>query len=132
VRLIRTLRPDAVFTHSTEIVVRNSSINHTDHRVTGQITLDAIYPAARDIFNFPEHIAEGLQPHKVLDIYIWASNQPNFEVDITDVVDQKIEALTHHMTQFAGREGFRESVRERWKNDEGRYTENFQRVQLRG
>jgi LmbE family N-acetylglucosaminyl deacetylase len=132
VRLIRTLRPDAVFTHSTEIVVRNSSINHTDHRVTGQTTLDAIYPAARDIFNFPEQIAEGLQPHKVLDIYIWASNQPNFEVDITEVVDQKIDALTHHMTQFAGREGFRESVKERWKNEAGRYTESFQRVQLRG
>lgn len=132
VRLIRTLRPDAVFTHSTEIVVRNASINHTDHRVTGQTALDAIYPAARDIFNFPEQIAEGLQPHKVLDIYIWASNQPNFEVDISEVVEQKIDALMHHMTQFAGREGFRESVKERWKNEAGRYTENFQRVQLRG
>lgn len=132
VRLIRELRPDAVFTHSTEIVVRNSSINHTDHRATGQVTLDAIYPAARDIFNFPEQIAEGLQPHKVLDIYIWATNEPNFTVDITPVVDVKIEALTHHMTQFAGREGFRESVKERWKNEDGRYTESFRHVQLRG
>src|SRR5579883_2773473 len=120
VRLIRTLRPDAVFTHSTEIVVRNNSINHTDHRVTGQITLDAIYPAARDIFNFPEQIAEGLQPHKVLDIYLWGSNTPNFEVEIEEVIDVKIEALMRHMSQFAGREGFRESVRDRWKNEEGR------------
>ena len=132
VRIIRTLRPDAVFTHSTEMIIRNQSINHTDHRVTGQITLDAIYPAARDIFNFPEQIAEGLQPHKVLDIYIWASNQPNFEVDITDVVDLKIDALMHHLTQFAGREGFRETVKERWRTPDGRYVESFQRVQLRG
>lgn len=132
VRILRELRPDAVFTHSTEIIVRNSSINHTDHRTTGQVTLDAIYPAARDIFNFPEHITEGLQPHKVLDVYIWATNEPNFTVDITPVVDVKIEALTHHMTQFAGREGFRESVKERWKNEDGRYTESFRRVQLRG
>ena len=36
------------------------------------------------------------------------------------------------MTQFAHREGFRESVKERWKNEEGRYIESFQRVQMRG
>jgi len=68
----------------------------------------------------------------VLDIYIWGSNQPNFTVDITDVADLKVEALTHHMTQFGTREGFRETVKERWKNDEGRLVESFQRVQMRG
>ncbi len=129
---IRKLKPDAVFTHSTETVIRNSFINHTDHRCTGQLTLDAIYPAARDILNFPEQIAEGMEPHKVLDIYIWGSNQPNFTVDFTEVVEVKVEALTHHMTQFGTREGFRESVKERWKNEEGRYVESFQRVQMRG
>jgi len=132
VRHIRTLRPDAVFTHSTEQIIRDSFINHTDHRVTGQVTLDAIYPAARDIFNFPEQIAEGLQPHKVLDIYIWGSNTPNYEVEIEEVIDLKIEALMRHMSQFAGREGFRESVRDRWKNEEGRLVESFRRVQMRG
>jgi LmbE family N-acetylglucosaminyl deacetylase len=129
---IRKMKPDAVFTHTTETVIRNSFINHTDHRCTGQITLDAIYPAARDILNFPEQIAEGLEPHKVLDIYIWGSNQPNFTVDFTEVVDVKVEALMHHTTQFGTREGFRESVKERWKNEEGRYVESFQRVQMRG
>jgi len=129
---IRKLRPDAVFTHSAEQVIRDSFINHTDHRCVGQVTLDAIYPAARDILNFPEHIAAGLQPHKVLDIYIWGANQPNFTVDITEIADQKIEALMHHMTQFGSREGFRESVKERWKNEDGRMVESFQRVQMRG
>ncbi|HEY8819999.1 MAG TPA: PIG-L deacetylase family protein [Dehalococcoidia bacterium] len=132
VRYIRTLKPDAVFTHSTEIVIRNSFINHTDHRCTGQVTLDAIYPAARDILNFPEQIADGLEPHKVLDIYIWGSNEPNFTVEIGEVADVKVDALTHHMTQFAHREGFRESVKERWKNEEGRLVETFRRVQMRG
>src|SRR5579871_3698312 len=129
---IRKLKPDAVFTHSTEIIIRNSSINHNDHRTTGEVTLDAIYPAARDILNFPEQIAEGLEPHKVLDIYIWGSNTPNYEVEIEEVIDLKIEALMRHMSQFAGREGFRESVRDRWKNEEGRLVESFRRVQMRG
>jgi len=129
---LRKLRPDAVFTHSTEHVIRNTSLNHSDHRVTGQVTLDAIYPAARDILNFPEHIEQGLEAHKVLDIYIWGSNEPNFTVDIGEIADLKVQALTHHMTQFAGREGFREQVKEHWKNPEGRMVESFRRVQMRG
>jgi LmbE family N-acetylglucosaminyl deacetylase len=129
---IRRLKPDAVFTHSNEHVIRNSFLNHSDHRVTGTVTLDAIYPAARDIFNFPEQIEQGLEAHKVLDIYIWGSNEPNFTVDIEEVADLKVQALTHHMTQFAGRENFREQVKQRWKNDEGKLVESFRRVQMRG
>lgn len=127
---IRKLKPDAVFTHSPEIIINNSHINHTDHRCAGTVTLDAIYPAARDIFNFPEHIAEGLEPFKVLDVYLWGTNEPNFTVDITDVADLKVDALTRHMSQFAKREGWRESVMDRWRNEEGRTVESFRRVQL--
>jgi LmbE family N-acetylglucosaminyl deacetylase len=129
---IRKLRPDAVFTHSTEHIIRNQFLNHSDHRVTGQVTLDAIYPAARDIWNFPEHIQEGLEAHKVLDIYIWGSNEPNFTVDIEEVAELKVEALIHHMSQFAGRDGFREQALERWRNEEGKLVESFRRVQMRG
>src|SRR5579884_1772139 len=115
---IRKLKPDAVFTHSTEHIIRNSFLNHSDHRVTGQLTLDAIYPAARDILNFPEHIEEGLEAHKVLDIYIWGSNEPNFTVEIEEVADLKMQALLHHTSQFGHRPNFREQFRERWKNEE--------------
>lgn len=132
VRHIRTLKPDAVFTHSPEIIIRDVAINHSDHRVTGETTLDAIYPAARDILNFPEQIAEGLEPHKVLEVYLWTSNSPNFEVDISEVLEVKIDALSRHMSQFAHREGFRELVRERWKNEDGKFVETFRRVQMRG
>ena len=57
---------------------------------------DAVYPTARDHLNFPEHLAEGIEPHKVREVLLWGSNQPNFDVDITDDVDRKIEALTAH------------------------------------
>jgi len=128
---VRKLKPDAVFTHSTEIIIRNGGINHTDHRCTGLVTLDAIYPAARDILNFPEHLAEGLEPHKVLDIYIWGSNEPNFTVDIEEVVDLKLRALSRHLSQFAHREGFQETWKDRWRNPEGQFAESFRQVQMR-
>ena len=129
VRCIREVRPDAVFTHDPEaVIVRDSFVNHADHRVTGLTAVDAVYPASRDRLNFPEHIAAGLQPHKVGSIYIWGSERANFEVDITAVIDKKIEALRAHTSQFD--DGFLEMVRERWRTDDDRYVEPFRRVQM--
>jgi LmbE family N-acetylglucosaminyl deacetylase len=129
VRHIRQLRPDAVFTHDPEaVIVRDSFINHSDHRATGLAACDAVYPAARDRLNFPEHIAAGLEPHKVSEIYIWGSEKANYEVDITDVIEKKIEALRAHRSQFT--DEFITNILNRWRNAEGRYVESFRRVQM--
>lgn len=127
VRIIRQVRPHAVFTHDPEtIIVNDAFVNHADHRATGLTAIDAIYPAARDRLNFPEHLSEGLQPHKVSQIYIWGSPQANFEVDITEVIDKKTQALVAHTSQFEP--GFVSEILERWKTPDGRYTESFRRV----
>ena len=66
VRVIRKLKPYAVFTHEPQQVFHNNAfINHNDHRATGMTTIDAIYPTARDRLNFPEHLDEGLDVHNV-------------------------------------------------------------------
>ena len=84
VRHIRMLKPYAVFTHEpTAFIVRNSFVNHSDHRFTGQVTIDAIYPSARDRLNFPEQIAGGLETHNVKEIFIWGSEETNYDTDIT-------------------------------------------------
>lgn len=127
---IRKLKPDAVFTHSLDVIQRNAFINHADHRATGQTAVDAVYPTARDFLNFPEHLAAGLEPHKVRDLYLWGANDSNFEVDISEVVETKIAALLEHRSQFAHREDFMSFVRERWRDESGRYLERFQRVTL--
>lgn len=131
VRCIRTLRPHTVLTHDpTDIIIRNSFINHPDHRATGTATLDAVYPTARDHLNFPEHLAEGLEPHKVREVLLWSTNQPNYDLDITEVVETKIHALTAHVTQFGAREDFVEFAKNRWKSEDGRYLEQFRRIEL--
>lgn len=136
VRKIRTLKPYAVFTHDpTQIIVNNSFINHSDHRNVGLTTIDAVYPTARDRWNFPEHIEEGLEPHKVKEVFIFGSDQPTFVVDITDVLQTKIDALMRHQSQsHASRmnegEEFMKFVKERWRDEEGRYLERFRRVVL--
>jgi len=130
VRVIRQLKPYAVFTHEpSQLFHRNSFVNHSDHRATGLTTVDAVYPAARDRWNFPEQIDdEGLETHKVKELYIWGSDEPNFATDITDVVETKIQALLRHHSQFGEGEEFLKFVRERWKGEDGRYTEQFRRI----
>jgi LmbE family N-acetylglucosaminyl deacetylase len=127
---VRKLQPDAVFTHSTDMIVSNRWINHMDHRATGLTAVDAVYPTARDALNFPEHLQEGLSPHKVRWIYIWGGNQPTLDVDITDVMDRKVQALLLHQSQFGAREGFLQRMKERWADEDGRFREKFQVVEL--
>jgi LmbE family N-acetylglucosaminyl deacetylase len=127
VRVIRQVRPYAVFTHDPEsVIVNDSFVNHSDHRAAGLTAVDAVYPAARDRLNFPEQIADGLEPHKVQQIYIWGSERANFDVDISEVIEKKIEALAAHASQLEP--DFIRMVRERWKNAEGHYIESFRRV----
>ena len=130
-REIRAFQPHAVYTHDPEpVIIDNSFVNHSDHRATGLATVDAVYPTARDRLNFPEHLEEGLTPHKVRELYLWGSNGPTFDVDISAVVETKLEALLAHASQFGGSDDFVEFARERWREDDGRYLERFRQVVL--
>ncbi len=129
VREIREFRPYAVYTHDPEpVIINNSFVNHSDHRATGLATVDAVYPAARDRLNFPEHIEAGLQPHKVRELYLWGANVPNFDVDITDLLELKIQALLAHPSQFPTDDAFIQRMRTFWRDPDGRSLERFRRV----
>lgn len=112
---IRRVRPDVVLTHDPTSYYSEEFINHPDHRAVGQAALDAIYPTARDRLQFPEHIAEGLAPHKVKEIFLWGSQCPNHWVDISQSFDQKIQALVKHESQISDPKGIRERMSERAK-----------------
>jgi LmbE family N-acetylglucosaminyl deacetylase len=128
VREIREFQPYAVYTHDPEpVIIRNAFVNHSDHRTTGLATVDAVYPTARDRLNFPEQLADGLSTHKVRELYLWGVNEPNFSVDITDVLDTTIEALLAHRSQFPD-PGFAEQMRAFWREDDGRSREQFRRI----
>ena len=130
-RELRAFQPFAVYTHDPEpVIIDNSFVNHSDHRLTGLATVDAVYPTARDRLNFPEQVEQGLAPHKVRELYLWGSNAPNFEVDISGVLDTKIAALLAHESQFSPQEDFVQFMRARWKDEHGRYLERFRRVVL--
>ena len=99
VRAIRKHRPDVVFCTDP---FRQTFYLHRDHRISGQVTLDAVFPYARDFLHYNEHIQEGLETHKVGDILMWGTEHPDTFIDITDTIDHKINALKKHASQVAG------------------------------
>ena len=95
VREIRTHQPEIVFT----IDPNRQYLAHRDHRITGRVALDAVFPYARDHLAYPEHLAQGLQPHKVREVYLWGAEEPDTFLDVTDTFEKKIEALFCHKSQ---------------------------------
>ncbi len=94
---IRRLKPNIVFTTDP---FRSSFYIHRDHRITGLVTIDAVFPYARDRLHYPEHIAEGLSGHNVDEVFFWGSEQPDIFIDISSVIDLKIESLLAHRSQI--------------------------------
>ena len=98
---IRASRPEVVMTHDPTVVfVNNEWVNHPDHRAVGQVTVDAVFPTARDPLNFREPLDAGLEPWKVAELFLWSTNEANQIVDIGETIERKIAALAHHASQF--------------------------------
>jgi len=109
---IRRHRPDL-------LIIQNPNrskllgASHRDHRVAAGIALDCVYPLARDHMAFPELLAQGLEPHKVKEVYsMWWEN-PEVVVDISETIDLKLKALACHVSQIKDMAGLEKRIRER-------------------
>jgi LmbE family N-acetylglucosaminyl deacetylase len=109
VRMIRTHKPDVIITHDP---FRPYAL-HPDHRAVGLATTDAVYPTARDPLYFPEHLREGLQPHKTAEIWYFGPEHPDKIIDISETFDRKIDALRAHVTQVGAADELAERMRDR-------------------
>jgi LmbE family N-acetylglucosaminyl deacetylase len=116
-RVIRQYRPDAVICQDpTARWEGNFYIQHPDHLAMGEASLAAIFPSARDRLTFPDLAAEGLEPHKVTEVYIGASQEKcDFFVGIDDHLETKFAALGAHKSQM-GDWDFR-TMLARWSRD---------------
>jgi LmbE family N-acetylglucosaminyl deacetylase len=138
VELVRRLKPQVVVCPDpTAVFFGDRYFNHSDHRVTGWATLDAVAPAAGNPHYFPEQLAAGLTVHSVSSVYLSGTLEPNCWVDIGDDIETKIDALFCHESQLTETgEWFREFLRER--AEEGgrsagvRYAEGFRRLSFGG
>ena len=150
VRLIRTYRPRVIFTHDPtqhfyapdpdEKPDDTAYLNHPDHRATGNIVLDAIFPATGNPRSYRELLAEGLLPYQVHELYLYFTGKENTYVDVTETIDLKAKGLQCHVTQFGPEADMLDRIR-KWcaetakeaKEKKGldmQYAEAFRRIKL--
>jgi len=114
VRQIRRFRPDLVIAQNP---VRrqdgNPFVGHPDHLATGEATLAAVYPAARDRLNFPELLEEGLEPWKVRQVLVTGVEHPNLFLDVSATFELGLQAIFAHVSQIADRAAVEQRMRER-------------------
>jgi LmbE family N-acetylglucosaminyl deacetylase len=135
VRVIRQCRPDILFTHDpANRSFDNQYIFHADHRVVGELAFDAVYPAALNRNYYPGHLAEGLTPHAVSELYFFAAAQPDTWVNIEPTLELKIKALRCHTSQMKNPQVMEEMVRTwfaAWGRERGfPYAERFRRLPI--
>ncbi len=129
VRVLREVRPEILITWDGY-----RGFNHRDHRTVGIASLDAAFPLARNANSYAEHVAQGLEPHRVNTVLLAGSREPNFYVDVRDQLERRIDALLHHASQVqaANREEMAKRMRQRQQQAarEGRvpWAEGFRRM----
>jgi LmbE family N-acetylglucosaminyl deacetylase len=134
VELVRKLKPEVVICPDpTAVFFGDRYFNHSDHRVTGWATLDAVAPGAGNPHYFPEQLSAGLTVHHVSAVYLSGTLEPNCWVDVGEDIETKIDALFCHESQLTETgDWFREFLRERAEENGRaagvRYAEGFRRL----
>ena len=134
-RAIRKHRPDVLICMNP---VRNLDgdgyIDHPDHFASGDAAMGAVYPAARDRLTFPELLTEeGLEPHKVREVWVMGRTEPDHVVDVTAHVETAVAALRAHRSQVSPESADR--YLKEWRRRDGErigveYAEVFKRFRL--
>jgi LmbE family N-acetylglucosaminyl deacetylase len=117
VREIRATMPDLLLTFDPFGGYRY----HPDHRIVGRVAMDAAWPSARDPLTYPEEGA----PHETAEAWCFAGEHPTLEVDVGDIIEEKIEARLAHTSQTR----YPPALRKRWRSTAR--IEKFHQVDLR-
>jgi LmbE family N-acetylglucosaminyl deacetylase len=129
---LRRVRPDVVVCPDpTAVFFGDTYFNHSDHRMTGWATLDAVSPSAGNPHYFP---AAG-PPHQVGVVLLSGTLEPNVWVDVSTSLDAKVDALLCHASQLEESAEFFRTILQGRAEAEGRaagvgYAESFRRLRL--
>jgi LmbE family N-acetylglucosaminyl deacetylase len=133
VRQIRIHKPDRMVIQSPDRNWDRLFSSHPDHLAAGEAAIQAVYPDSRNAFAFEDLLKEeGLEPHRVREVWVMSAASPNHFVDITETIALKINALHAHVSQTAHNPKMEEMVRswgernaEAMGLEKGRYAEIF-------
>ena len=95
-RLILGYRPEIVATCDPY----QRYLSNRDHRILGRTVLDAVWPYAQAPNTYPDLLEQGFKLHKVKEVLLWQTEEPNYRFDITKTYDTKMAALSCHKSQI--------------------------------
>lgn len=100
-RQIRRFRPELVLTHYPTRNMKYPFIGafHPDHTAVGEATMSSVYPDARNPRAFRELLSEGLEAHRVKEVWTPGFDDADHFVDATGLVDLKVAAIRCHRSQ---------------------------------
>jgi LmbE family N-acetylglucosaminyl deacetylase len=137
VRLIRTIRPDVLFSFDPGPTYRRW--HKSDHRAASYLTADATRVAMWRLLFEGQIIHEGLKEHRIPEFMFYDSPENNTSVDISKHAEAKARARTRYISQFgSGWDKYEGPTRtpeaqaaaekqalERMKKTDGKYVEGF-------
>lgn len=133
-REIRRYKPDVLICMGpVRKLSGNDYLGHPDHFASGEAALSAVFPTARDRLTFPELLEEGLEAHKVREVWIMEHDNADLYIDVTDYIETSIAALKAHQSQVTEEEA--EKYMRQWRSRIGekagfKYAEGFKRFRL--
>ena len=134
-REIRRHRPDVLICmNPVRSVDGEGYLGHPDHFASGEAALSAVFPSSRDRLTFPELLREGLEPHKVKEVWMmFHGDTADKFVDVSAYMDTAVDALKAHQTQVSEEDA--EVDMRQWRNSTGQkvgfeFAEAFKVFQL--
>lgn len=133
-RAIRRHRPDVLICfYPLRNLDGGWGFGHPDHLASGEAAMSAVFPSARDHLTFPELLEEGLEPHKVAEVWVLGHPEPDHWVDVTENMNTSIKALAEHASQISRSEEEIGKFMRGWRRRqaEGRgmqYAEAYKRI----
>ena len=134
-REIRRHRPDVLICmNPVRSVDGEGYLGHPDHFASGEAALSAVFPSSRDRLTFPELLREGLEPHKVKEVWMmFHGDTADKFVDVSAYMDTAVDALKAHQTQVSEEDA--EVDMRQWRNSTGKkvgfeFAEAFKVFQL--
>jgi len=113
---IRDVRPQVVITQNPVRNLDSTYGSHPDHIATGEATMCAVYPDARNPFAFAGQPCAELDDWAVDEVWVMLGADAHDFIDITSQLDRKIRALRCHESQHRDPDAMEERVRAWWKS----------------
>jgi len=134
-REIRRHQPDVLICmNPVRSVDGEGYLGHPDHFASGEAALSAVFPSSRDRLTFTELLREGLEPHKVKEVWMmFHGDTADKFVDVSAYMDTAVDALKQHQTQVSEEDA--EVGMRQWRNSTGQkvgfeFAEAFKVFQL--